>query len=101
MFKAYCRFACILMAIASSSIAAQGYPVKPIRMVIPYPPGGVDVVIRLLLPVMDRELGQPTIIDYRPGAGGIIGQDYVARSDADGYTLLATASNPWVVAPAV
>ena len=48
---------------------AQSYPVKPIRLVIPYPPGGVDITIRLILPVGDQEMGQPVVIDYRPGAG--------------------------------
>jgi tripartite-type tricarboxylate transporter receptor subunit TctC len=80
---------------------AQSYPTKPMRVVIPYPPGGVDVTIRLMLPAIEKELGQPWIIDYRPGAGGIIGMDHVAHSDPDGYTLLATASNPWVVSPAI
>lgn len=80
---------------------AQSYPIKPVRIVIPYPPGGVDVTIRLLTNVMDAELGQPTIFDYKPGASGIIGTDLVARADPDGYTILATASNPWVVSPAL
>ena len=83
------------------TVFAQSYPVKPVRIVIPYPPGGVDVTIRLLTNTMDAELGQPTILDYKAGASGIIGTDYVARADADGYTILATASNPWVVSPAL
>jgi tripartite-type tricarboxylate transporter receptor subunit TctC len=80
---------------------AQAYPVKPVRIVIPYPPGGVDVTIRLLTNTMDAELGQPTVFDYRSGASGIIGTEHVARADPDGYTVLATASNPWVVSPAM
>jgi tripartite-type tricarboxylate transporter receptor subunit TctC len=50
---------------------------------------------------MDAELGQPTILDYKPGASGIIGTDHVAKAEPDGYTILATASNPWVVSPAL
>ena len=87
--------------LALPSAFAQAYPVKPIRMVVPYPPGGVDITIRQLLPYMDADLGQPTVIDYRAGAGGLIGTEFVARAEADGYTLLATASNPWVVTPAL
>ena len=91
--------ACLLgMPVAA---LAQQYPAKPIRLVIPYPPGGVDVTIRQILPGVDEELGQPMVIDYRPGASGLIGTDYVARAETDGYTLLATASNPWVVTPAM
>ncbi|MFM9966967.1 MAG: Bug family tripartite tricarboxylate transporter substrate binding protein [Burkholderiales bacterium] len=80
---------------------AQTYPVKPVRLVIPYPPGGVDITIRQILPYVDADLGQPVVIDYRPGASGIIGSEFVSRAEPDGYTLLATASNPWVVSPAM
>jgi tripartite-type tricarboxylate transporter receptor subunit TctC len=94
-----CTFAALLLA--ASTVGAQTYPVKPIRLVIPYPPGGVDITIRHLLPYMDQDLGQPSVIDYRAGAGGMIGTEYVSRAEPDGYTLLATASNPWVVTPAM
>ena len=96
-----CLFAAIAAAVSSAPLAAQSYPVKPIQVVIPYPPGGVDVVIRLLMPVIAQELGQSWVIDYKPGASGMIGMEYVARAQPDGYTLLATASNPWVVLPAM
>ena len=82
-------------------LLAQSYPVKPVRIVIPYPPGGVDITIRQILPYMDQELGQPNVIDYRPGASGLIGTEFVSRAEPDGYTLLATSSNPWVVSPAM
>ncbi|MFN0299865.1 MAG: Bug family tripartite tricarboxylate transporter substrate binding protein [Burkholderiales bacterium] len=83
------------------AVFAQTYPVKPIRIVVPYPPGGVDLVIRLLVPSMEKTLGQPVIIDYRPGAGGLIGTEHVARSAPDGYTLLATVANSWINLPAL
>ncbi|MFM9969732.1 MAG: tripartite tricarboxylate transporter substrate binding protein, partial [Burkholderiales bacterium] len=51
--------------------SAQQYPNKPIRLVIPYPPGGVDITARLLMPTLEKELGQPFVIDYRPGASGV------------------------------
>jgi tripartite-type tricarboxylate transporter receptor subunit TctC len=90
-----------LLALAPLTTLAQSYPVKPIRAVVPYPPGGVDIIIRLITPAMEKELGQPIVFDYRPGASGLIGMEYVARAEGDGYTLLATASNPWVVTPAM
>jgi tripartite-type tricarboxylate transporter receptor subunit TctC len=77
---------------AIESFAQTAYPTKPIRMVNPFPPGGaIDVVGR---PVFDRlrgPLGQPVIMDYRAGAGTIIGSELVAKATPDGYTLLATA----------
>ena len=80
---------------------AQAYPTKPIRVVVPYPPGGVDIVLRLLIPSIEKSLGQPLIIDYRPGAGGLIGTEHVARSAPDGYTLLVTVANSWIIVPAL
>ena len=80
-----------LMALAASSALAQGYPAKPIRMVVPFAAGGVvDTTARLLVPKMSDVLGQPIVIDNRPGAGGNIAADLVAKSPADGYTILIT-----------
>src|ERR1035437_3102248 len=93
--------AAIAAAVCCAPLAAQSYPTKPVQVVIPYPPGGVDISLRLLRPALEQELGQPWVIDYRPGASGLIGMEYVARAQPDGYTLLATASNPWVVLPAM
>ena len=84
-----------------TAVIGQAFPTKALKVVVPYPPGGVDVTIRMLIPTMEKELGQPVIIDYKPGASGVIGTDYVARADPDGYVLLATSSNPWVVSPAM
>jgi tripartite-type tricarboxylate transporter receptor subunit TctC len=80
---------------------SQGFPAKPMRLVIPFPPGGVDTTVRPLLVTMEKELGQPLVMEYRSGAGGIVGLEYVARQPADGYTLLVTLANSWVVAPTV
>lgn len=68
---------------------AQTYPTKPIRLVVPYPPGqGTDVMSRAVGERLAERLGQPIIIDNRPGAGGNIGTDHVAKTAPDGYTLL-------------
>src|SRR5437773_1965680 len=69
------------------------YPVKAIRLIVPYPPGGgADIVARLIAPRMAEGLGQSVVIDNRPGAAGNIGADQVAKSAADGYTLLLHTS---------
>ena len=72
---------------------AQSYPQKPIRLVVPYPPGGVDLPARAMVPAMQAALGQPIVVDTRGGANGIIGAEIVARAPADGYTLLFPASS--------
>ncbi len=87
----------LLLTAALSSLplvpGAQGYPVKPIKLVVPYPPGGIDPYARIMTPKISEILGQPIIVENRAGANGIIGTDYVVHSAADGYTLLfATTS---------
>jgi len=73
----------------ASQATAQGYPAKPVRLVVPYPPGGSnDVLSRLTAQAMTPGLGQQVVIDNRGGAGGMIGADHVAKSAADGYTLV-------------
>jgi len=68
---------------------AQSYPTKPIRWVVPSTPGdGSDIVGRLLAERISRDLGQPVVIENRPGAGGVLGSDAVAKSPADGYTMI-------------
>jgi len=74
------------------SASAQSYPAKPIRFVVPYPPGGsVDIAARALGQKLTEAWGQPVVVDNRAGAGGNIGADLVAKSPADGYTLLMGA----------
>jgi len=78
---------------AASLASAQGYPAKPIRVMVPWPPAGiVDVAGRVIAERVQAELGQPMIIENKPGAGGMIGADLVAKSAADGYTLLLTST---------
>src|SRR5687767_5744916 len=78
--------------------AAQDYPVKPVRLLVPYPAGGpVDAVARLLVPHLN--LGQNVIVDSRSGAGGSLGAEVVAKSAPDGYTLLIGNSGPVTINP--
>jgi tripartite-type tricarboxylate transporter receptor subunit TctC len=86
-----------------STAHAQGYPTKPIRMIVPYTPGGsIDTVGRLVADELQKILGQAIIVDNKPGASGMIGANEAARAPADGYTLLFNASSqvymPLVVA---
>src|SRR5688500_785263 len=78
-----------MAALASAGVHAQAYPTKPIRLIVPFTPGGgVDINARLLAPKLTEYLGQPIIVESRPGAGTNIGNEYVAKSAPDGYTLL-------------
>jgi tripartite-type tricarboxylate transporter receptor subunit TctC len=76
---------------AASGAVAQTYPVKPVRIIVPFPAGGaVDVLARMVGSKLSESLGQPVIIENRPGAGGNIASDVVAKSPPDGYTILQT-----------
>ncbi len=86
----------VLCALAASVAAAQSYPVKPIRIIVPYPQGGLDPSIRVMTPKLGELLGQPVVIDNRPGANGMIGAELVARSAPDGYSLLYLAPSTMV-----
>jgi tripartite-type tricarboxylate transporter receptor subunit TctC len=73
---------------------AQGYPAKPIRFIVPYPPGGgTDVIARIVQPKLAEALGQPIVIENRGGAGGAVGTEIAAKSAPDGYTFLFTLSS--------
>ncbi len=74
--------------IAASGALAQSYPAKPIRFIVPYPAGGgTDIVARLLAAKLTASMGQPVVVDNKPGASTIIGTDLLAKSPADGYTI--------------
>jgi tripartite-type tricarboxylate transporter receptor subunit TctC len=80
--------------------AAQAWPSRPIRAINPYAPGGTtDVILRVLQPHLERMLGQPFVIENRPGAGGAVGTAEGARAAPDGHTLLITNTGPLAVAP--
>ncbi|WP_169747455.1 Bug family tripartite tricarboxylate transporter substrate binding protein [Belnapia moabensis] len=79
---------------------AEGYPSRPIRMIVPFPPGGgVDLTARLLAEPLQRELGQTIIIENRGGAGGVIGVEAMSRAPADGYTLSLTGAGTTTAGP--
>lgn len=78
-----------------ASVCAQGYPTKPIHMIVPYAAGGsTDQLARAIQNTMSEKLGQPVIIDNKPGAGGTIGVDFTVKSPADGYTLVFGNTGP-------
>ncbi|HEX2724512.1 MAG TPA: tripartite tricarboxylate transporter substrate binding protein [Beijerinckiaceae bacterium] len=77
------------LAITATAAYAQEYPNKPVRLILPYAPGGIiDYVGRTLAQRLGENMGHPVVAENRPGAGGIAGTDYVAKSPADGYTIL-------------
>src|SRR6185437_15838665 len=76
------------------------YPTKPVRVIVPYPAGGgTDLVMRAIQPALAERLGQPIVVDNRPGATGAIGGEIAAHSLPDGYTLLAHTSAGLTIAP--
>lgn len=92
--------ASLFMAFASATVFAQSYPTRPIRLVVPSGPGGVpDILGRLVAQRLSVGLGQQVIVENRPGAGGSIGMEVVAKSTADGYTLGLSTSSALSVAP--
>jgi tripartite-type tricarboxylate transporter receptor subunit TctC len=89
----------LISAASSCGWAADAYPSKPVRMIIPFGAGGsTDVLVRIVATKMPEVLGQQVVIDNRTGAGGLIGTDIAAKSNPDGYTLLGTGS-PHVIVP--
>ena len=90
-----------LLVALTATAAAQDYPAKPVRLIIPFPPGGSnDVVGRMIATKLGERLGKQVVVDNRPGAGGTIGTELAANAPPDGYTLAiissAHAVNPWL-----
>ncbi len=100
--KTMARVLIFLVLAGAGAVFAQGYPTKPIRLIVPWPPGqATDIYARLMAEKLSQAFGQPVIVDNRAGAGGTIGSDAVAKSPADGYTLLAASSGPISTVPNV
>ena len=92
----------IFLAATANIAAAQAWPSKPVRLIVPYAPGGpVDISARLLAAKLQDALGQPVVPENRPGAGGNIGVDLVAKGPADGYTLVMSAIATLAINPSL
>ena len=95
----------VLVALAlavAGPAAAQNWPDKPVRLVVPYPPGGnVDTAARIVAPGLQQILGQPFIVENKAGAGGMIAGEAVAKSAPDGYTFFFTANGPLLFSPLI
>ena len=90
-----------LVTAAALPAAAQDYPNKPIRIIIGYSAGGGnDIIVRVMTPELSKGLGQPVIVDNKPGAQSIIAAEHVAKQPADGYTILMGPSGPMTINPA-
>jgi len=94
------RLSLTMVGLLLAAAAHAQYPTKPVRIVIPFPPGNTtDIMTRLIAPKMSERLGQQVIVENRPGASGMLGLDYVAKSPADGYTIACVQGGNMVVLP--
>ncbi|OZI63455.1 Bug family tripartite tricarboxylate transporter substrate binding protein [Bordetella genomosp. 11] len=90
----------VLSAMAGTAVAATNFPNHPLRMIVPFTPGGgADLTARMIAEPLGKLLGQPVIVENKPGAGGTLGATQVARATPDGYTLLYTTPGPQITNP--
>jgi tripartite-type tricarboxylate transporter receptor subunit TctC len=94
-------FAGLALCAASTLAHAQAWPTKPIRWVVPYGPGSTDILARVIAPKVSGALGQQIVVENRPGAGGSMGSEQVAKGAADGYTILMGTAASHAVNPAL
>ncbi|MDO8448525.1 MAG: tripartite tricarboxylate transporter substrate binding protein [Rhodoferax sp.] len=92
----------LLLLWLAASVSAQTYPAKPIRLLVPFPAGGAtDILARALSQKLGEKMGQPVVVENRPGAGGTIGADAASKAAPDGYTLLLATSSTHSIGPAI
>src|SRR6186713_2870507 len=98
--RAFLKAAAASPLLACPAVAQAGFPSRPIRIVIGFPPGGgIDILARLMAPKMAERLAQPVIVDNRPGANGLIATQGVAQSEADGHSILFGTTGNLAVNP--
>ena len=98
----YAMVLALVIATAPALAGADNYPTKPIHIIVPYPAGGTsDILARTIGQRLSESLGQPVIVDNKPGANGNVGADLVAKANADGYTLLLADIGALVISPSV
>ncbi|MGZ5139236.1 MAG: Bug family tripartite tricarboxylate transporter substrate binding protein, partial [Burkholderiales bacterium] len=101
-WRLYAALASILLVLVPNSAYGQAYPTKPVRIIVPWTPGGTaDLLARILAQKMSEAFGHQVVADNRPGAGGLIGTDFAAKAAPDGYTLLMGTTAPNSVAPSL
>ncbi|MBS0337885.1 MAG: tripartite tricarboxylate transporter substrate binding protein [Proteobacteria bacterium] len=92
----------LLFSVFSAAAHAQAWPTRPLKIIVPFAPGGsTDLTARLLAPRMQEALGQPVVVENKAGAGGAIATDFVAKSAPDGNTMLIAVAGPFVIAPLI
>src|SRR5687768_2674479 len=95
-------FAFLFSLLFSTALLAQAYPSRPVRYIVPFPPGGAtDIIARVLAQKMSEAWGQPVVVENRAGAAGAIGSDAVAKAAPDGYTILMGTTSTHAVNPAI
>src|SRR5262249_9742410 len=97
-----CAACCALISIAVAADAQTAYPDRPIKLVVPYPPGALtDLLARAIGERLAAALKEPVVIENKPGAGTLVGAEFVAKQPADGYTLLMATSTTLGISPAL
>src|SRR5688500_10619509 len=95
-------FSMLIGIVLSGSVLAQAYPSRPVRFIVPFPPGGAtDIIARVLGQKMGEAWSQPVVVENRAGAAGAIGPDAVAKAAPDGYTILMGSTSSQAVNPAI
>ncbi len=89
----------VFAVLFATAAAAQDYPTRPVRIIVPYGPGGVDLQVRAMAPTLARILGQQVVIENREGGGAVIGTNAVKNATPDGYTVLFTGTSALAVVP--